>query len=258
MISVYFSGSGNTKYCVNRLCKRIGQNIKAYSIEDEDIISKILKEDEIIFAYPTHYSNMPYMVREFIINNKNLWKGKRIFCLVTMGLFSGDGAGCSARLLKKYGAKIMGGYHIKMPDSICDCKALKKDSIENIRIIKNADKKIDNLANMISNGKYPKKGIKFHNHIIGLFGQRLWFYGKTNKYYKKLKIDYDKCSGCGNCIRNCPMNNLKFDGNKVIPGDRCTMCYRCANSCPKKAITIIGNNVHSQLKIESLLKEKVE
>lgn len=42
------------------------------------------------------------------------------------GLFSGDGTGCAARLLKKYGAQILGGVQIKMPDSVCDSKLLKK------------------------------------------------------------------------------------------------------------------------------------
>ena len=44
----------------------------------------------------------------------------------TMGAFSGDGAGCTARLLKKYGAHILGGLHVKMPDSVCDSKLLTK------------------------------------------------------------------------------------------------------------------------------------
>lgn len=32
----------------------------------------------------------------------------------------------TARLLKKYGAEILGGLQIKMPDSVCDSKLLKK------------------------------------------------------------------------------------------------------------------------------------
>ena len=59
-----------------------------------------------------------------------------------MGAFSGDGAGCTARLLKKYGASILGGLHIKMPDSVCDSKLLKKTLEENREIVKQADKKI--------------------------------------------------------------------------------------------------------------------
>ena len=68
-------------------------------------------------GYPTQYSNAPYMVRDFIKQNSSLVrKIKKIFCAATMGAFSGDGAGCAARLLKKYGALILGGLHIKMPD----------------------------------------------------------------------------------------------------------------------------------------------
>ena len=59
-----------------------------------------------------------------------------------MGLFSGDGAGCSARLFKKYGANIIGGLHLKMPNCIGDVKALKKSLEENKLVVKKANIKI--------------------------------------------------------------------------------------------------------------------
>ena len=67
-----------------------------------------------------------------------------------MGLFSGDGAGCSARLLKKCGASIVGGLHICMPDSICDVKLLKRSVEKNREIIKAADRKIEKCAQAIT------------------------------------------------------------------------------------------------------------
>lgn len=73
------------------------------------------------------------MVRDFIKNHAALWRGKKVLCLATMGLFSGDGAGCAARLLKKYGAEVVGGLHICMPDSIGDVKLLKKTVEKNRR-----------------------------------------------------------------------------------------------------------------------------
>ena len=76
------------------------------------------------------------MVRDFIRKNRYLWKDKKVFCVNTMGLFSGDGTGCTARLLKKYGAEILGGLQIKMPDSVCDSKLLKKGIEENRQIVK--------------------------------------------------------------------------------------------------------------------------
>ena len=63
--------------------------------------------------------------------------------ITTMGAFSGDGTGCLARVLKKYGAVILGGMQIRMPDAVCDSKMLKKSLEENQRIIREADAKIE-------------------------------------------------------------------------------------------------------------------
>lgn len=255
MIGVYFSGTGNTKYCVEKLCSLINEDIKTYSIEDKDIINIILNSNEIIFGCPTQFSNIPYMVREFIINNKNIWKNKKIICLSTMGLFSGDGAGCSARLFKKYGAKVLGGIHVRMPDSVCDSKALKKSLEANIKIVEEANLKLELVANRIIMKKYPHDGIRWYNHIIGLLGQRLWFYGKTNKYSDRIKINYDNCIKCGHCISVCPMKNLKLQDNAIVSNNKCTMCYRCVSTCPKEAITLLGDKVIEQVRIEKYLKK---
>ena len=45
-----------------------------------------------------------------------------------------------------------------------------------------------------------------------------------------VKVDMNKCNGCGKCVRNCPM-----DVKRV--GDReCIHCGRCAAGCPREAI----------------------
>ena len=170
-----------------------------------------------------------------------------------MGLFSGDGTGCSARLLKRYGANIIGGLHLKMPDCIGDVKLLKKSIKRNKAIIKQADLKIKRTVINIKKGKYSKEGLHFLNHITGLFGQRLWFYNKTLKLKDKLNIDYNKCISCGKCSINCPTKNLEMIDNKPIPQGNCTSCYRCINNCPKCAITLIGSKVYEQSKIEKYI-----
>ena len=108
MIGVYLSGTGNTKHCIEKLVKLLDQSAKAIPLENENVISEIKNCDTIIFGYPTQFSNAPIMVRDFI-NSNDIWGNKRILCVTTMGAFSGDGAGCTARLLKKKGAIILGG-----------------------------------------------------------------------------------------------------------------------------------------------------
>lgn len=252
MLGVYLSGTGNTKHCVEKLLKLLDDAADAIPIEDEKCAELISKSQWIVLAYPTQFSNAPVMVREFIKKHAQIWRGKNVFCLTTMGAFSGDGTGCTARILKRYGANIVGGLQILMPDSICDSKLLKRTLEKNKKIVERADRKIQDAVNKINMGNYPQEGLRPVSHIIGLLGQRLWFYSKTQHYSDKLTI-HDACTGCGKCVEVCPMHNLTIRNGRPVPNNHCTMCYRCINLCPQKAITLLGSKVTEQCSFENYI-----
>ena len=253
MIGIYLSGTGNTKHCLEKLFSFIAPDAEMIPLESKEALEKIRSNDEILLAYPTQFSNVPYMVKDFITKNKEVWKGKRVFCMTTMGAFAGDSAGCAARILKKFGAEITGGLQIKMPDSVCDSKMLKKPLEVNQRLVREADARIERVAREITaEGKYPKEGLSFFAHLVGLFGQRLWFYNKTTGYSSKLKIS-DACVGCGQCAKNCPMGNLTIKDGKAISAGKCAMCYKCISTCPKQAITLLGDTVVEQIRYEKFV-----
>lgn len=253
MIGIYFSGTGNTKHCIETFLAAYKNGIKMYSLEEPKTIQALKKNKDIILAYPIQYSNLPKIVRDFIVTNQDLWKGKQVYIIATMGLFSGDGAGLSARLLKKYGAKVVGGVHIKMPDCIGDVKALKRPLEENKELVMKAELKLKKAAMDLREGHPSKEGLGIFYHAAGLFGQRLYFYNKTKNYSNKLSIALEKCIGCGICQKGCPMHNIEIKNKKAEALGKCTMCYRCVNNCPKQAITLLGKNVMEQCKIERYL-----
>ena len=255
MIGVYFSGTGNTKHCIERFMEVYNGSIPV-SIESPDAIESIRKSNGIVFGYPIYFSNTPKIVKDFIAKNCDVFKNKNVYIVCTMGLFSGDGAGCGARLLKKCGAIVIGGLHLKMPDCIGDVKALKKPLAENQQIVTGAEQKIKQAAKLLMKGDATKEGLSIFHHIAGLFGQRLWFYGKTMHYTDKLKIDGKKCTGCGKCVALCSMSNLELTDQKALAGNKCTMCYRCINRCPNKAITLLGRAVIEQCFVEKYIAIK--
>ena len=249
MNGIYFSGNGNTKHCMETFVNATGG--RAVSIESPEALELLKTESEIALGYPTHYSNIPTIVKEFILQNGKLFSGKKVFIVVTMGLFSGDGAGLGARLLKKQGAKILGGLHLRMPDVIGDVKMLKKPINENTAIIKSAEQKIALTAAAVKDGKYPKDGLFFWNRLAGLFGQRLWFIPTAKKLATKLNIHQDLCKACGKCASICPTKSITIkDGKPVFTAGKCTICYRCANACPERAITLLGKEVLEQCRFD--------
>jgi ferredoxin/flavodoxin len=246
MIGLYFSGTCNTKYCVEKFVSSFDEKNKVVSIEESDFAEKLAGETDIVFGYPVYFSNVPKIVRDFIVLHKYFFRGKKIFIIATMGLFSGDGTGCSARILRKCGAEIIGGLHLLMPDCISDNKLLKKTPEEDINIIRRADAKIA-AATMRFRDKNPTKdGLSFVSRLAGLFGQRLYFYYETLSYKNKPNINQEKCSKCGSCVGLCPMKNLKMISGALTHEKRCAMCYRCVNSCPKQALTVLGKRVVKQ------------
>ncbi len=252
MVGLYFSGTGNSKYCLERFLKEF-KDIQVFSIEDNKTIEQIKHHTQIIIAYPVQYSNIPKILKDFILKNADIWKNKEIFIIATMGLFSGDGAGILARLLKKHGAHIIGGLHLKMPDSIADEKVLKRSSKKNKALILEAEKKIIQAAHDFQNGRPSQEGIGLLPHLAGLFGQRLYFYTKTKHYSNKIKVSAGRCIGCGQCAALCPMKNMDITNGKAVSKDRCTLCYRCINQCPVQAITLLGKKVVQQYDINDYL-----
>jgi len=57
----------------------------------------------------------------------------------------------------------------------------------------------------------------------------------------KIKIDIEKCTKCGKCVKICPNNALEFVGDYPVltKPDACTMCGICEDQCPSHAITLM-------------------
>ncbi|MPM25345.1 Ferredoxin-3 [bioreactor metagenome] len=63
------------------------------------------------------------------------------------------------------------------------------------------------------------------------------------KYIKNvvtLKLDIEKCVGCGLCVTVCPHNVFGIQNKKavIVNKDNCIECGGCMNNCEPKAITV--------------------
>lgn len=253
MLGIYFSGTGNSKYALEIFLKEYDRDSVLFSIEDTGLVEHIHEHDDIVFSYPVQYSAVPKLMADFIHRNAAIWQGKRVFIIATMALFSGDGAGVLGRMLMRHGARVTGGLHLQMPDSIADEKVLKRSFEKNALLVERAKAKLLKTVSCIKNGQYPQEGLGILSRLAGFLFQRLWFGHRTAQYHAGLKINTDKCIGCSKCARLCPTENIIMVDHKAKAKDHCTVCYRCVNACPKQAITLLGNTVIEQTSIEKYL-----
>jgi Fe-S-cluster-containing hydrogenase component 2 len=67
-----------------------------------------------------------------------------------------------------------------------------------------------------------------------------------------LKIDSEKCIGCGKCVRICPKQNIQVIDRKAHEtGLGCVECAHCVSVCPKGAIELLikdGDGAFSDIK----------
>ncbi|MBN2251448.1 MAG: 4Fe-4S binding protein [Candidatus Altiarchaeota archaeon] len=57
----------------------------------------------------------------------------------------------------------------------------------------------------------------------------------------EIKIDKEKCTGCGTCVDTCPVGLYSLEGGKATVKDKenCVMCRACESACPVGAIEVV-------------------
>ncbi|WP_346938417.1 EFR1 family ferrodoxin [uncultured Clostridium sp.] len=233
----YFSGTGNTKFIVNKVAEKLrllGNEVNVSSCEEYKNINDDF--DILGIAFPIHASYAPKVFSEFLdkLPKKD---GIPLFGIVTSGYMAGDVLAFEGKKLEMKGyspflyRNIIVGNNLHLP-ILCPLKVTKKQKIDKklIRI----DKKIDDIVTKINNRTKDIRG----NDLLGrLFGVLQRSTGKVHVQlnFKGFSSD-EKCTKCKWCIKNCPTNNIVLKGDKIIFEDRCIICMRCYNFCPNKAI----------------------
>ncbi|MDQ2087303.1 EFR1 family ferrodoxin [Herbivorax sp. ANBcel31] len=244
MLTLYFSGTGNSKYLAERFSEIMGGD--CYSIEEEvDFENLITTASTIAFSYPIYGSCVPQILREFVTKNKNYLNEKKLIIFCTQAMFSGDGARVFIELLEGINFEVIYAEHFNMPNNIGNIPVLPIKNREQIKkAFKKVDKKLYKTCENIKNEVIKKRGFNAFSKGLGFYSQRKYFLKSEERKKKDVKISPD-CIACSKCVEVCPMKNLQVIDKKIEQKGKCTLCYRCVNICPNKAITVL---IHSKVK----------
>ena len=53
-----------------------------------------------------------------------------------------------------------------------------------------------------------------------------------------IRVNQDKCVGCGNCMFSCPQDAIEIVDRKAHIGEGCDLCRVCWDVCGTDAIEI--------------------
>ena len=185
------------------------------------------------FVFPIYSWGPPKLVLDFI--DRLSVKGSKpyVFYVSTCGSEEGNTYEIIQKRLSKKGLILSSAFTVIMPgnymvgfdvDSNEIVTRKLESSKETLKQINAVLKERQKGFSQIIKGKMPwlKSGI-----VCSLFNR---FALSANKFYAT-----DKCTGCKNCEKVCPIHTITVQGKPVWKNE-CTQCFGCINTCPVHAI----------------------
>ena len=236
---LYFTGTGSSRYVASIIAK---------VTEDEVVsINDILKyngekgfksEKPFVFVCPTYAWRMPKIVEDFIRDASFSGSDKAYFVL-TCGSETGNAVHYAKKICNEKGFDFLGFVTVIMPENYIAMFATP-DKAQADEIIKKAVPQILDVAEHIKNRQpQPEGKITFG----GRFGSSMvnpMFYltcVSAEGFYST-----DACTGCGKCVKLCPLNNIEIADGKPHWGQSCTHCMACICACSNEAIEYKNNS----------------
>lgn len=228
-----FSGTGNSRYIAQRIAETLQKpmidlnaRIKANDTTTVDTGS------DVIMVTPTYAWRIPRIVSEWMAKTK--WTGaERIWFVMDCGSEIGNAAKYNRHMAEQKGLRYMGTAQIIMPENyIAMFNAPQVDEAQQIT----AKAEPDIWAAI----KCIQKKQEFSVPRNNLYDR--FMSGPVNPIFYKMIVKADDfkvsdvCTGCGLCVRKCPMNNIQLREKKPVWGRNCTHCMACICYCPTEAI----------------------
>lgn len=237
---LYFSGTGNSAYIARRVAELTGDSLISMNdrIQGHDF-TDIETDNSLVFVVPAYAWRIPRVVEAWI--DKTRFRGNlQAYFIMNCGGNIGNAGKYIKKLCDRKKMTYMGVTGIIMPENYIALYEAP-DKAKARQIVEKAEPLIMSAAEIIHRGmafsehKY-KVADRLNSSVVNsVFYQ---FIVKAKKFRA-----LDNCTGCGKCVKECPLNNIRIADNKPVWGKNCTHCMACICKCPAEAIEYGKNSV---------------
>ena len=230
---VYFSGTGNSRYCARFLAQRLGDTAEdATPYLRSGGAAHLTAAQPWVFVCPTYAWRIPRVFRDFL-RRSSFSGGKDAYFVMTCGSETGDAQRELPALCAALGLTYRGLFPVAMPDNYLvlfqtPAPEAARESLATVR------PRLEEAARLIQRGETldPLPVKPLDKLKSGIVNQGLY------RYFIRTKAFYatDACVGCGKCQALCPLGNIRLQNGRPQWGQNCTHCMACISYCPTKAI----------------------
>lgn len=249
LVIYYFSGTGNARKSAEWMAEtgRL-QCLDVHLISIDRFTEVIVPESrgKVLYGFcsPTHGFNMPPIMLKFIAKFPKL-KGQDAFILNTragMKLYKGYLPGLSgiaqffpALILLFKGFRIVGMQPVDLPSNwLIVHPGLRKKVV--ISLFKKHRRIVTQFAERLLSGRRKYQAFWSLPFDLAVAPISIGYYFVGRFFLSKTLIATEKCDGCKVCVKNCPVEAIKWVNDRPFWTWRCESCMRCVNQCPERAI----------------------
>lgn len=233
----YYSGCGNSKFVAEWLSKELNDRLvfMPEAAREGKFDFEISETESVGFVFPVYCWAPPELVTDFVKKMKLSLPPRYMYMVTTCGDDIGMTETIFRKSLGKKGWVLDAAASLQMPNTYINISGMNLDSQELAQEkIENAQKLLPSIASAISNR------LPIHQLTIGGW-PKLKSYVVKPLFYKILVNDKrfrvkDSCTGCGICVKNCPLKNIQLKDGKPQWMGGCTTCMSCYHRCPQNAI----------------------
>ena len=229
----WYSGTGNSSYVARRMAEALGDELLCMNerIKAGDC-SAIETGERLVIVTPTYSWRIPHIVRDWL-RQTPLDGARRAYFIMTCGSEIGNADKYNRALCAEMGIDCMGTAQIIMPENYVAMFRVP-DADEARQIVASAEPDIDRAIAAVRDGHAlaPTRCKLYDRFMSGAVNPV--FYACIVK--AKAFTVSESCTGCGQCVRRCPTNNITLRDGKPVWGADCTHCMGCICYCPMAAI----------------------
>ena len=216
-----YSGTGNSRYIAQRIADELQDNIIDLNEKIKtNNYSSIETGDDVILIVPTYAWRIPKIVSNWLYKTKFIG-AKRIWFVMNCGSEIGNAT--------KYNLMLANDKHL---DYIAMFNAPQLEEAKGI--VEKAEINIKETIKYIREGKaFLKPCHNLYDRFMSGLVNPLFYHFFVKAAAFKVK---DTCTGCNQCVKKCPMNNIQLIDGKPVWGKNCTHCMACICYCPQEAI----------------------